>query len=90
LNKKELIQNVASKADISKKAAAAAVDAMIDEISNVIESGDRITLVGFGTFAVKERAAREGVVPGTGKKKMYPAKKVPVFKPGKALKEKAL
>jgi len=90
LNKKELINHVASKADLSKKDAAAAVDAFIDGISNVIESGDKITLIGFGTFGIKERAARVGVVPGSGKKKEYPAKKVPYFKAGKALKDKAL
>lgn len=84
LNKKELINHVAAKADLSKKDASAAVDAFIDGISNVVETGDKITLIGFGTFGIKERAAREGVVPGTGKKKKYPAKKVPYFKAGKA------
>lgn len=81
---------MAAKADLSKKDASAAVDAFIDGISNVIESGDKITLIGFGTFGIKERAAREGVVPGTSKKKMYPSKKVPYFKAGKALKDKAI
>lgn len=90
MNKKELINHVADKADLSKKDAAAAVDAFIDGVSSVIEAGDKITLIGFGTFGIKERAAREGVVPGTGKKKMYPAKKVPFFKAGKALKDKAI
>ncbi len=90
LNKKELIGYVAEKADLSKKDAAAAVDAFIEGVSTVIEKGDKISLVGFGTFGVKERAAREGVVPGTKEKRMYDAKKVPFFKAGKALKDKAL
>lgn len=90
LNKKELIGYVAEKADLSKKDAAAAVDAFIEGVSAVIEKGDKISLVGFGTFGVKERAAREGVVPGTKEKRMYDAKKVPFFKAGKALKDKAL
>ncbi len=90
MNKKELINHVAEKAELSKKDASAAVDAVIDGISSVIQRGEKITLIGFGTFGIKERAAREGVVPGTNEKKKYPAKKVPYFKAGKALKDMAL
>ncbi len=90
LNKKELVGYVAEKTDLSKRDAAAAVDAFIEGVSSVIEKGDKISLIGFGTFGVKERAAREGVVPGTKEKRMYAAKKVPFFKAGKALKDKAL
>ncbi len=90
MNKKELIGYVADNADLSKKDASAAVDAFINGITSVIEKGEKISLVGFGTFGVKERAAREGVVPGTNEKRMYAAKKVPFFKAGKALKDKAL
>ncbi len=90
MNKKELIGYVAEKAGLSKKDASAAVDAFIDGVSSVVEKGDKISLVGFGTFGIKERAAREGVVPGTKEKRVYSAKKVPFFKAGKALKDKAL
>lgn len=90
LNKKELIGYVAEKAELNKKQASAAVEAFIEGVSSVIERGDKISLIGFGTFGVKERAAREGVVPGTKEKRMYDAKKVPFFKAGKALKDKAL
>ncbi len=90
LNKKELIGYVAEKAELNKKQASAAVEAFIEGVSSVIEKGEKISLIGFGTFGVKERAAREGVVPGTKEKRMYAAKKVPFFKAGKALKDKAL
>ena len=90
MNKKELIGYVAENAELNKKQAAAAVEAFISGISDVIEKGEKISLVGFGTFGVKERAAREGVVPGKKERRMYPAKKVPFFKAGKALKDKAL
>ncbi len=90
MNKKELIGYVANKAELNKKQAAAAVDAFIEGIGSVIENGEKISLIGFGTFGVKERAARECVVPGTKEKRKYAAKKVPFFKAGKALKDKAL
>lgn len=90
LNKKELVGYVAEKTDLSKKDASAAVDAFIEGVGSVIEKGGKISLIGFGTFGVKERAAREGVKPGTKIKMKYAAKKVPYFKAGKALKEKAL
>ena len=90
MNKKELVGYVAERAALSKKDAAAAVDAFIEGVSSVIEKGEKISLIGFGTFGVKERAAREGVVPKTKEKRLYPAKKVPFFKAGKALKDKAL
>ncbi|MCK5785118.1 MAG: HU family DNA-binding protein [Candidatus Sabulitectum sp.] len=90
MNKKELIGYVAEKADLSKKDAAAAIDAFMEGVGSVIEKGGKISLIGFGTFGVKQRAARDGVNPATKKKVRYAAKKVPFFRAGKALKSKAL
>ncbi len=90
MNKRELVAHVADQAQITKKQAAEAVEAILSGISNSIKKGDKVSLVGFGTFSVKERAARKGIVPGTGKRMNFPAKKVPHFKPGKGLKETVL
>jgi len=87
MNKSELIQSVAEVADLPKTTAAKAVDAMIDTIKDALTDGDTVTLIGFGTFTVRERAARKGRNPQTGKTIEIKAAKVPVFKPGKALKE---
>ena len=87
MNKSELIQAVAEKADISKAAAGDAVDAVFDSISEAMAEGDTVTLIGFGTFQVKERAARTGRNPQTGKPIEIKAAKVPGFKPGKSLKD---
>ena len=86
LNKQELIDNMAESADISK-AASRALDAMIDSISGALKKGDSLTLVGFGTFSVRSRAARAGRNPKTGETIQIKASKVPAFKAGKALKE---
>jgi len=87
VNKTELIDAVAEGADISKAAASRAVDTMLDSISNSLAKGDQVTLVGFGTFSVKDRAARTGRNPRTGEPIDIPAAKVPGFKAGKALKD---
>ncbi|MFC3852959.1 HU family DNA-binding protein [Salinispirillum marinum] len=87
MNKSELIDAVAASADIPKAAAGRALDAMIDAVSGALKEGDQVVLVGFGTFAVKERAARTGRNPQTGAPIQIAAAKVPGFKPGKALKD---
>ena len=87
MNKTELIDAVAEGADISKAAATRAVDTMLDSISKTLANGDQVTLVGFGTFSVKARAARTGRNPRTGEPIDIPAAKVPGFKAGKALKD---
>ncbi|MFY0664029.1 MAG: HU family DNA-binding protein [Natronospirillum sp.] len=87
MNKSELIDAVAASADIPKAAAGRALDAMIDAVSGALKDGDQVVLVGFGTFAVKERAARTGRNPQTGAPIQIAAAKVPGFKPGKALKD---
>ncbi len=87
MNKTELIDAVAEGADISKAAATRAVDTVLDTITAALAKGDQVTLVGFGTFSVKERAARTGRNPRTGEAIQIAAAKVPGFKAGKALKD---
>lgn len=87
MNKSELIEAVAQSADISKAAAGRAVDAFVDSIADALKEGDQVTLVGFGTFTVRERAARTGRNPRTGETINIPASKIPGFKAGKALKD---
>ena len=87
MNKSELIDVVAASADISKTAATRAVDAMVDSITNALQKSDQVTLVGFGTFSIKERAARTGRNPQTGEAIAIKAAKIPTFKAGKALKD---
>jgi len=87
MNKSELIDVVAAAADISKAAATKAVDAMVDSITGALQKNDQVTLVGFGTFTVKERAARTGRNPQTGEAIEIKAAKIPTFKAGKALKD---
>ncbi|MAN51987.1 MULTISPECIES: HU family DNA-binding protein [Marinimicrobium] len=87
MNKSELIEAIAASADIPKAAAGRALDAMVDNITGALQKGDQVVLVGFGTFAVKERAARTGRNPQTGAEIQIAAAKVPSFKAGKALKD---
>ncbi|MDH2434956.1 transcriptional regulator HU subunit alpha [Pokkaliibacter plantistimulans] len=87
MNKSELIDAIAASADIPKAAAGRALDAMIDAVTDALSKGDTVALVGFGTFGVKERAARTGRNPQTGAPIEISAAKVPNFKPGKALKD---
>lgn len=87
MNKTELIAAIADKAEITKKDADKALAAFIDTVATELKKGEKIQLVGFGTFAVKERAAREGINPQSGKKIKIAASKNPTFKAGKALKD---
>ncbi len=87
MNKSELIDAIAASADIPKAAAGRALDAMIESIGGALKEGDQVALVGFGTFMVKERAARTGRNPQTGKPISIAAAKIPGFKAGKALKD---
>ena len=87
MNKTELVEAIAASADLPKAAAARALDAVVDAITNALKNNDQVVLVGFGTFAVKERAARTGRNPQTGNPIEIAAAKIPSFKPGKALKD---
>ena len=85
-NKAELIESVASATGLTKKDATAAVDAVFGSIQDSLSKGDKVQLIGFGNFEVRERA-RKGRNPQTGAEIKIPASKVPAFKPGKALKD---
>ncbi len=87
MNKAELIEAVAASADLSKVAAAKAVDGMMAAITKSLKKGDNVSLVGFGAFSVRKRAARKGRNPQTGEEIKIKASKIPVFKAGKALKD---
>lgn len=87
MTKADLINAVAAKAELSKKDAEKAVSAFVEAVTDGLSSGEKIQLVGFGTFEVRDRAAREGLNPATKEKIHIPATKVPAFKAGKALKE---
>lgn len=87
MNKTDLIDAIAAAADLPKASAGRALDAIVDSITDALSKGDQVTLVGFGTFAVKHRAAREGRNPQTGQTIQIKASNVPGFKPGKALKD---
>lgn len=87
MNKAQLVAAVAEKAGLSKKDAELALNAFFEEITGALKKGDKIQLVGFGSFEVRERAARKGRNPQTKKEITIPASKLPVFKAGKALKD---
>lgn len=87
MNKVELVTAVAEKAQLSKKDAERAVDAVVESIQDALSKGDKVGLVGFGTFEVRERAARKGRNPQTGQEIDIAATKVPVFKAGKGFKD---
>ena len=87
MNKAELINAAAEKAGLSKKDTEAAVDAAIKAITEALAAGDKVQLVGFGSFEIRARAARIGRNPKTKEEIKIPASKVPAFKPGKALKD---
>lgn len=87
MNKTELIEKVVEKTELSKKDAQKAVEAIFDTIMNRLANGDKVDILGFGSFAVKKRSARKGRNPSTGEEIEIPASKVPVMKPGKSLKE---
>jgi DNA-binding protein HU-beta len=87
MNKTELVHTVAAHAELTKKDATAAVDALFETISSALAKGEKIQLIGFGTFETRERAARTGRNPQSGEQIQIPASKIPAFKPGKELKE---
>lgn len=87
MTKAELVDAVAKKAEIPKATAARAIAALFDSIASALKQGDKVTLVGFGTFSVAKRNAREGRNPKTGEKIKIPAARVPKFSAGKSLKE---
>lgn len=87
VNKSDLIDAIASAADINKSDAGRALDAVVDSITDTLKRGDQVSLVGFGTFSVKHRAARDGRNPQTGETIKIKASNVPGFKAGKALKD---
>ena len=86
MNKNELVEGIAAKTDLSKADAARVVAALTDIIAETLQKGDSLTLVGFGTFEVRSRAARIGRNPKTGEELKIAAAKVPAFKPGATLK----
>lgn len=86
MNKEELVEKVASKTGLTKKDAMDAVNTTLDTVTVTLRKGEKVTLVGFGTFLVRRLAAREGRNPQTGARIRIPAKKVPRFTPGKELK----
>ncbi|MEP7194995.1 MAG: HU family DNA-binding protein [Saprospiraceae bacterium] len=88
MNKADLIENVAKAAELTKTQASTAIDTVIASIEKALKKGDKVTLVGFGTFSTSVRKAREGRNPATGKKIKIPKKKVVRFKVGKTLSEK--
>ena len=87
MNKQELISAMAEKANLSKKDAEAALNAFVASVEGALAKGDKVQLVGFGSFEVRERAARTGRNPQTGVEMKIAAAKVPAFKAGKALKD---
>jgi DNA-binding protein HU-beta len=87
MNKADLVSAVAEKTDLSKKDVAKAVDAVFETIAEALRNGEKVQLVGFGNFEIRERSARKGRNPQTGEEIDIPASRVPAFKPGKALRE---
>ncbi|GGI12243.1 MULTISPECIES: HU family DNA-binding protein [Bacillaceae] len=87
MNKTDLINAVAEAGELTKKQATLAVDAVFESILGALQNGDKVQLIGFGNFEVRERAARKGRNPQTGEEIEIAASKVPAFKPGKALKD---
>lgn len=88
MNKMELISAIAEKAELSKKEAEKALAAVVESISEALQAGDKVQLIGFGSFEIKNREARIGRNPKTKEEIRIPASKTPVFKAGKALKDK--
>ena len=87
MNKATLIAKIAEQTDLNRKQAENALNAFIDVVTEALKEGDKVQLMGFGTFEVKERAARTGRKPSTGETIEIPAKKIPDFKAGKGLKD---
>jgi len=89
MNKKELVNAIATKTNLTQKQATAALEALTNAIQDTVSSGGKVNLVGFGTFEAQTRKARIALNPNTGEKVSVSAKTVPAFKPGKPFKEKA-
>lgn len=87
MTKMDLVAKVAELAELSKKDAEKAVNATVEAITEALAKGDKVQMIGFGTFEVRERAARKGHNPRTGQEMMIPASKAPAFKAGKGLKD---
>ena len=87
MNKTELVNSVAEATELSKKDASKAVEAVFESIQTALADGEKVQMIGFGNFEVRERAARKGRNPQTGEEIDIAASKVPAFKPGKALKD---
>ena len=88
MNKSELIDNIAEKSGLNKTQAGDALNAMMESVGEALENNDSVSLVGFGTYSVKDRKARTGRNPKTGEELKIPASKVPHFKAGKSLKDR--
>ena len=86
-NKAELVDRVAKKTQLTKKDVSATVEALFETIQEALKAGEKVQVIGFGTFEVRERAARKGRNPQTGKEIKIKSSKVPAFKAGKALKD---
>jgi DNA-binding protein HU-beta len=89
MNKSDLVKRVSDKTELSQKDASAAVNAVLDAVKDALGGGEKVTLVGFGTFGVKQRLERKGKHPRTGKSIRIPAKAVPYFASGKELRDAA-
>lgn len=87
MNKTELVDAIASSADLTKAQASKALDAFIESVTDTLKKGDKVILIGFGTFETRERSARKGRNPQTKKEITIPASTAPVFKAGKKLKD---
>ncbi len=87
MNKAKLIEQMAKNTKLSKSTCKECLEAFLTTVSTVLKQNKQVVLTGFGTFSVMKRKSRTGINPSTGKKMIIPAKKVPKFKPGKALKE---
>ncbi|SNX54029.1 HU family DNA-binding protein [Thermoanaerobacterium sp. RBIITD] len=87
MNKADLVTKIAEKSELTKKEAEKALNAFVDAVQEALQQGDKVQLVGFGTFEVRERAERKGRNPQTKEEITIPASKAPVFKAGKALKD---
>ncbi|HHW19509.1 MAG TPA: HU family DNA-binding protein [Firmicutes bacterium] len=87
MTKAELVDKIAAKTGMTKKDSTAALEAVLDSVAEALKAGDKVSLVGFGSFEVRKRAARTGRDPRTGQEIKIAARKVPVFKAGKALKD---
>lgn len=87
MNKSELVKALAEKAEVTQKDAAKALDALVETIQQALANGDKVQIIGFGSFEVRDRKERKVISPATGEEIKVPATKVPAFKPGKSLKE---